>query len=248
MTAASPHVIVTGASGGIGEAVVRRLAGDGFSVAAVGREETRLVEKFGDLPSCSTITADVSEIQTIPSLIKDVVETLGPVRGLVHCAGFDKLSPLYLSKPADAERLFRVHAVAAMTLCSQIGKRGVAAEGCSIVLVSSLAAHEGAAGHSAYAAAKGALEGFLRPAAAELAPRGIRINMVVPGIVETEMSAGFLGRMTADQRAGVERDYPLGLGRPQDVADAVAFFVRDDSRWVTGASLLLDGGHLARSV
>lgn len=248
MTAVSPHVVVTGASGGIGEAVVRRLAGDGFSVAAVGREEARLVEKFGNLPGCSAVTADVSEIQTIPSLIKDVVENLGPVRGLVHCAGFDKLSPLYLSRPADAERLFRVHALAAMTLCSQIGKRGIAAEGCSIVLVSSLAAHEGAAGHSAYAAAKGALEGFLRPAAAELAQRGIRLNLVIPGIVETEMSAGFLGRMTPEQRAGVEADYPLGLGRPEDVANAIAFFVGDDSRWVTGTSLVLDGGHLVRSV
>lgn len=245
---AAGWVAVTGASGGIGEAVVRRLLDDGFSVVAIGRDSDALGTLFGESPQCRCLGADVSVIEELPELVKSIVADVGPLRGLVHCAGFDKLAPLYLSKPADAEELFRVHALSAMTLAGQIARRGVAAEGCSVVLVSSLAAHEGAAGHSAYAAAKGALEGFLRPAAAELAGRGVRLNLVIPGVVDTKMSTGFLGRMTPEQRSALDQSYPLGIGEPMDVANAIAFFTSDDSRWITGASLLLDGGHLARSV
>jgi len=241
-------ILVTGATGGIGEAVVRKLISKGFSVIALSHNREQLENKFQGLEQCLCIDYDLNNIDGIPSLIKEITKNYGGLRGLVHCAGYDKLAPLYLSRMSDIESLFSIHAMAAIALCGQIAKKGNASEGCSIVLISSLSAHEGAAGHTAYAAAKGALEGFLPGAASELAGKGIRINLVVPGVVRTKMSAGFIDKMDEEQRTALENSYPLGLGEPEDVANAIVFFLSDEAKWITGQKLILDGGHMCRKV
>lgn len=247
MSAAGP-VLVTGATGGIGHAVASHLLAAGFTVLAQGRSQERLDARFAETDRVVRVAADLADIASLPRLIDGLVAAHGPLRGLVHTAGFDRLAPLYLSKPAVAESLFHIHALVPMTLVGHLAKKGKAAPGCSIVLVSSLAAHEGAAGHTAYAASKGALEGFLKPAAGELAAQGVRLNVVVPGVVATSMSAGFLDRLTAEQRRGLEASYPLGIGTPDDVAAPIVFLISDGARWITAQSIVLDGGHLARSV
>ena len=79
--------------------------------------------------------------------------------------------------------------------------------------------------------------------AAELAPRGIRLNIVVPGVIQTDMSMEFINKMTAEQRANLEQGYPLGLGSPEDAAHLIAFLLSEESRWITGQTFVLDGGH-----
>ncbi|SMO33428.1 SDR family NAD(P)-dependent oxidoreductase [Propioniciclava tarda] len=247
MTPAAP-ILVTGAAGGIGTELVRRLAARGVPVLAQGRSAERL-DAFADLSDAVTcVVDDLADASELPGLVKRLVAEHGPLGGLVHLAGHDKLAPLYLAKPADAAALFHIHGLVPMTLVGLLAKKGNAAPGCSIVLVSSLAAHEGAGGHTAYAAAKGAIEGFLRPAASELAPKGIRLNVVTPGVVLTAMSAGFVDRLGEEQRAALEASYPLGLGSPADVAEPIEFLLGEASRWITGQTLVVDGGHLARSV
>ncbi|HAM16452.1 MAG TPA: hypothetical protein DCP91_11490 [Eggerthellaceae bacterium] len=241
-------VAVTGACGGIGSAIVLELVDYGFGVWAIGRDEDALYDAFGKSDTVRTLVCDLSKEAAIASAVKCMVEDSGPLRGLVHCAGFDKLAPLYLAKRRDAEALMAIHVYAAMDLCKQLAKKGRAAEGCSIVLMSSLSAHEGAAGHTAYAAAKGALEGFLPSAACELSARGIRLNELVLGVVRTQMSAGFIDKLDEGQMADLKAGYPLGLGKPEDVAPIVRFLVSDDSRWITGQKLFADGGHSVRSV
>ena len=242
------YVAVTGACGGIGRAVTDELVGCGFGVWALGREEGLLADAFGAEPRVREIACDLSDEAAITAAMKRMVDETGPLCGLVHCAGFDKLAPLYLAKRKDAEALMSIHVYAAMDLCKNLAKKGRAAEGCSVVLISSMSAHEGAAGHTAYAAAKGALEGFLPSAACELAARGIRLNELVLGVVRTQMSAGFIGKLDESQMADLESGYPLGLGTPGDVAPIVRFLISDDSRWITGQKIFADGGHSIRSV
>jgi len=239
-------ILVTGASGGIGEALVHSLAAKDYSIIALGRNKEEFEDKFKDLKQCVCLSADLNQLQKIPSLIKKVKSKYGKIRGMVHCAGFDKLGPLYLARIDDISALFNIHVMAPMLMCSQIAKKGNAAEGCAVVLISSLAAHEGAMGHTSYAAAKGALEGYLPSAAAELADRGIRINIVIPGVVKTRMSAGYLDKMDPEQKSALEKSYPLGLGEPEDVANAIVFLLSDDSKWITGQTLIIDGGHMCR--
>ena len=126
---------------------------------------------------------DLLDIDQLPVLIKSTVAEHGPIGGFVHCAGFDKMAPLYMNKVSDIETLWRLHALVPMVIIAAISKRKNYAEETSIVLISSQAAHEGAKGHTAYAAAKGAIEGFLAPAAAELMEKGIRINEVCLRII-----------------------------------------------------------------
>ncbi len=112
------------------------------------------------------------------------------------------------------------------------------------MLVSSLAAHEGDCGNAAYAAAKGAVEGMLKPAAAELAPRGVRVNAVVLGVVDTPMAHDtWMSRSTQEQIDARRARYPLGFGTPENVAGVIDFFLCDDSAWITGQCLVADGGH-----
>jgi NAD(P)-dependent dehydrogenase (short-subunit alcohol dehydrogenase family) len=152
-----------------------------------------------------------------------------------------------MSKPSLVAGLFAINTFAAMELVRCFSRRtAVDGQGASFVLVSSVAAHEGALGKAAYAASKGALEGFLRAAAAELLPRRVRLNAVVPGIVDTAMTHEFVDRMDVAQRAELERDYPLGIGKPEDVAELIAFLLSDRSEWISGQSFVIDGGHLSR--
>ena len=117
-------------------------------------------------------------------------------------------------------------------------------DGAAAVLVSSLAAHEGDCGNAAYAAAKGAVEGLLRPAAAELAPRGVRVNAVVHGVVDTPMARNsWMARCTPEQIDARRARYPLGFGTPEKVADVIDFFLGEASAWITGQCLVADGGH-----
>lgn len=241
-------IIVTGAAGAIGEAVTRKLMNEGFFVIAIDITHDILEEKYKGNNACSYMAFDLNKINELQSLIKQIKEEYGGIRGLVHCAGFDKLTPLYLYRQEDIEALFSIHVYVPMALCGLIAKKGNASNGCSIVLISSLSAHEGAAGHTGYAAAKGALEGFIPSAAAELADRGIRINAIAPGIVRTKMSAGYLDKLDQHQFAALEQSYPLGFGQPTDVANLIAFLISDEAKWITGQTIIIDGGHLCRKV
>jgi NAD(P)-dependent dehydrogenase (short-subunit alcohol dehydrogenase family) len=190
---------------------------------------------------------DLSDVDRIQQYADQVIGEVGPIAGLVHCAGAQLTVPLGMSKPGIVAGLFAINTFAAMELVRCFSRRPAVDErGAAFVLVSSVAAHEGAVGKAAYAASKGALEGFLRAAAAELMPRRVRLNVIVPGIVDTEMTHEFVDRMDAVQRAALGTEYPLGIGQPRHVADLIAFLLSDRAEWISGQSFVIDGGHLSR--
>lgn len=240
------NVIITGACGGIGNAVAATLLSENTSIWAVDLSKGKLEDMYGHMPNCKTYVCDLTSEDAVNEMVRHIVLESGKLGGLVHCAGFDKLMPLYLNKQYDINQLFAIHVFSAMQLCKLISKKGNALEGCSVVLISSLSAHEGATGHTAYAAAKGALEGFLAPAASEMVERGIRINEVVLGVIQTQMSAGYLNKMNDRQMDSMKSSYPLGLGIPTDVSPMICFLLSDKARWITGQKFILDGGHTIR--
>jgi NAD(P)-dependent dehydrogenase (short-subunit alcohol dehydrogenase family) len=142
------------------------------------------------------------------------------------------------------EEILRVNLSAALLLAKGFRQKGCHAERGSLVLLSSVAGLRGHAGLSAYAASKSALFGLTKSLAMELAREGIRVNCVAPGLVAAEMAAQ-VEAQTLGELPEVEAAYPLGVGRPRDVANGIAFLLSDAARWITGTTLTIDGGYTA---
>ena len=236
--------VVTGASSGIGAAVAARLLARGENVVVVARRADVLAERYGACPNAVCAVVDLESPDATARVAAAVKERFDTVRGFVHAAGFVAPAPLGLVQDETAHRLFSVHALFPLQFLGWLAKRPNHSDGASAVLVSSLAAHEGDCGNAAYAAAKGAVEGLLRPAAAELVPRGVRVNAVVLGVVDTPMAQdSWMARCTPEQIDARRARYPLGFGTPEKVADVIDFFLGEASAWITGQCLVADGGH-----
>ena len=248
------NVLIVGGSDGIGLETGALLCERGHCVKLVARDFehkperalriiARLNQTYGDA-QCRLIRQDVSRLEELESFSKGVKERVGPLDGFVYCAGAQKTLPLAMTKPAAVQELFTLNTFAAMELVRCFSKVGFVRAGASFVLLSSLAPHESSPGKSAYAASKAALEGFVASASTELMQKNIRLNAIAPGIVKTSMSEGFLSKMTVDQVRALEDTYPLGFGEPEDVAWMIEFLLSPRSRWVSGKTFLIDGGHL----
>ncbi len=241
------RILVAGASKGIGLATAKLLLKRGYKVIAAARSAEAMAQEFADAANVIIRACDFSDVDAIAAFAEDVAREAGPIAGMVYTAGAQRTLPMSLNKPDKVRELFALNTFAAMELVRCLSKKKMIDEaGASFVLISSLSAHEGALGKSLYAATKGAIEGFLPAAALELVQKKIRLNSIVPGIIETDMSKEFLDKMTEEQRAATEASYPLGLGHPEDAAAIIAWLLSDESRWVTGQSFVIDGGHMVR--
>ena len=241
---AESYIVVTGAASGIGYAVAESQLKCGNKVIAVDLNADRLAERFGGNPSVRTIACDLTSDDGFKILTTEIKAACDGVGGFVHAAGIDAMAPMGLIQPAIMQKLFAIHAVFPVRFLGWMAKKGNHAENASCVLISSLSVHEGAKGHVAYAAAKGAVEGLLKPAAAELLDKGIHLNEVILGVVETEMSQGWIKKLSPEQHDDLRRQYPLGLGTPGKVAEAIAFLLSDSSSWMSGERLFCNGGHI----
>ncbi len=191
-----------------------------------------------DTMSLAFDAAREEDVTAAGSALKDASRVLDAA---VMCAGQHFLRPLQLSKATHFEELMRENVLSAL-LCTKMVVRTAAKTGASIIWISSAAALIGNAGETAYAASKGALISACRALATELASKHIRVNAVAPGVVETPMSLQWLNQMAPEEREAVRARHLLGFGSAEDVASAVAFLASDDSRWITGTCLTVDGG------
>ena len=243
------HIMVSGVSSGIGRAAAVLLSRLGAEVTGLGRDRERLEETRGMMQEGEHVMRciDLADSSALQGLM-DELRTMGlRFDGLVHAAGISGTLPLQVISEDKMTHFIETNIMATMRLTQAISKKSVfAPEGGSIVWISSVMAHAGESGKSLYALTKGALTAASRSLAVELAPRKIRVNCIAPGVVETPMVANAYYSQDEDMLKRVRSLHPLGLGTPEDVAHAAAFLVSPVSSWITGTTLVVDGGYLAR--
>jgi NAD(P)-dependent dehydrogenase (short-subunit alcohol dehydrogenase family) len=232
-------VLVTGASSGIGRAVAVECARVGARLVISGRSQERLDETLAMLNAVSEGVAHIACIADVTDAAQlgQLVEAAGEVDGVVHAAGISSVAPMRMLRQSAMQNTLDNNLMAPLMLTQRLLYKKSLRNGASLVFLSSIAAHTATLGLSPYAASKAALEGMIRPLALEIAPRGMRANALAPGIVDTPMVNRDDDLMETQRKL-----YPLGLGKPEDVAYAAIYLLSDASRKVTGTRLHLDGG------
>lgn len=236
--------IVTGSGRGIGRAIALELAVAGAKVIVnyAGRidkaEETvKLIREAGG--ECLAVQADVSQAADVDRLIKTTIDHFGKINILVNNAGITRDLLLLRMKEADWDAVLATN-LKGVFLCTKAVSKGMLKQRAGVIVnISSVVGLSGNAGQANYAAAKAGIIGFSKSVAKEFASRGIRVNVVAPGYISTDMTETLAEGMQTE----VLRAIPLGrLGRPEDVAKVVRFLVSPEASYITGQTLCVDGG------
>lgn len=244
------NILVTGASSGLGRQVALHCSNVGARVILVARNEQRLNETLAQMlhpEQHLAIPADLTEYDKTEDVLQKAVAFAGKLHGIVHCAGISQTLPLRSVTPEKLLSVFNINVFAAYQLTRLVcSPKYFSPEGGSIVCISSVAGIKGENAKSAYSMTKGALIAGSRSLAVELAPKKIRVNCISPGLIITPLNANAEHITDPDKRQVLEDQHLLGLGKPEDVANACIYLLSDASRWVTGINLVVDGGYTAR--
>ncbi|NDJ87412.1 MAG: SDR family oxidoreductase [Chloroflexi bacterium] len=234
-----PVYAVLGATGGIGSLLARRLAEQGAHLALAARGEDRL-RVLGEELGAFTMQVDATQIESVDAYIQNVVETYGQVDGIVNCVGSILLKPAHLTSEEEWRSTIAQNLDSAFAVVRAAG-RSMRRNGGVVVLLASAVARVGLSNHESVAAAKSGVIGLARSAAATYASKGIRFNVVSPGLVQTPMSE----RITSNEasRKLSESLHALGrLGEPDDIVSMILWLLDLKNDWVTGQVFGVDGG------
>lgn len=234
-------ILITGGASGIGKATALLCSQMGAEVILVDLNEQGLQQVADEIGKESTIIKVVN--LTNLELLEDTISSLPKLDGVVSNAGIVYSLLAKFNEPSDMERIFNINTFSHINLVQGLIKQKKLNKGASIVFTSSMSGvYCGIAGGSLYGATKSALAGYSKALALELAPRGIRVNTVHPGMIQTPLTANTsLSQELLDEDA---KNYPLGrYGKPEEVASAMVYLLSDATIWMTGTQLLIDGGY-----
>lgn len=234
------HILVTGASSGIGRATAIECSRMGATVCITGRNEERLIETFKQLEgeNHQYVIADLTKEEDIDSLIL----ATGQIDGLVNNAGIGCPKPVEFIKLSNLETVYQTNVFAGMMLTKALLKKKRINKGGSLVFTSSISSRLNVPGNAIYASSKAAITSYMRSCAIELGEKQIRSNAVLPGMVETQL---IQNNYTQEDMEKDKRRYALRrYGKPEEIAFAIIYLLSDASKWVTGTSLVIDGGRL----
>ena len=233
--------LVTGASGGIGKAIATRLHQQGAYVVLHGTREEKLINLANQLgPNSSYIKADLSDLEAVSSLVESASKLSdSPIDILINNAGFAIDGLLLRMKVEEWQRVLDVNLTANMILCRTAIRSMIKQKWGRIISISSIVGVTGNSGQTNYSASKAGMIGFCKSLAQEVASRGITVNVVAPGFIETPMTE----MLDEKQREKLLGQVPIGrLGTPDEVASAVIYLAASEASYLTGSTLHVNGG------
>ena len=234
-------VFITGASSGIGRATAIECSKMGAVLFISGRNPIGLQETFDKLEGIGhvQILADLDSASDIPL----IVDQLSSLDGVVHCAGLTKTIPFQFIDEKELAAIMQVNFMAPTLISQALIKKRKLNKGASIVFISSVSGvYCSSVAGSMYSASKGAINGLVKGMALDLASKGIRVNSVTPGMIDTSFFSE--GAITEELLKEDIKRYPLNrYGKPEEVAHSIIYLLSDATKWVTGSNLLIDGGY-----
>lgn len=237
-------VVVTGACGGIGHGIVERFHADGARVVAVDLADAGLHEQWSADERITAVAADVADQGDVTELVTGVMRTHGHVDALVNAAGVYRDGPVFEFSHEMFEMVMHVN-VTGTYLPSQAFGRAMSEQGAgAIVNLASTAAYASTERNPAYSASKGAIVALTRAMAVALAPYSVRVNAIAPGVIDTPMSRAAFADPDYSERM-ISRILLRRWGQPADIAGSASFLAGDDADFITGTTLLVDGGTLS---
>ncbi|TAN00557.1 MAG: SDR family oxidoreductase [Chitinophagaceae bacterium] len=241
-------ILITGASSGIGKAIVEQAAEIGAKVVLMARREELMSEIVAGLKGDGHqyFAVDASDDNKVGASLKLAVSDGVPFDGFVHAAGSELTVPLKMLSRNAFEKVMSINTFAAFNISKILIQKGnFSLGGGAFVFIGSVMAALGQPAKTGYCASKGALMAGARAMALELAPKRIRVNTILPGMVKSEMSLGLLDSLDESGVKRIVEMHPLGIGEVTDVANVALFLLSDLGRWITGTSLWVDGGYSA---
>jgi len=235
------RILVTGGATGIGYAITAELRDCGAEVIIASRR-VELLKKAADELGASWMRLDITEEEALPRAVAEMEEKFGPIYGLVNNAGIQNNKDALAYTPEEIRALFETNVFGTLALTRELAKRMVERGTGAIVFITSGTVYLGMNRNLPYTGTKAALSAMCRALASELSPRGIRVNSIAPGWIETDLVKESLARVP-ERRALVERRSMLGrLGLPEEVGMAAAFLLSDAATYITATELKVDGG------
>jgi NAD(P)-dependent dehydrogenase (short-subunit alcohol dehydrogenase family) len=236
--------IVTGGGSGIGLAIAEKFISAGIHTVIVGRDHKKLNDAkimLGTL--CYPLPCDISNLPSIPAFVEKVIAQFGQIDILVNNAGINMKKDFTEVTDEEFQSVITTNLIAVFVMSREVVKQMLKQGSGSIINISSMAAQYGLPRVIAYSASKTAIDGMTRAMAVELSPKGIRINAIAPGFIETAMTAKALNTDMERKQKVFDRT-PMGyMGQPSDIADAALFLATDVSKYITGVVLPVDGGN-----
>ena len=237
--------VITGATSGIGKKIALDLAEHGAQVLAIGRRKERLDALKDNFPgNIFTAVIDVNDFSTLKIELEKFGEE-GKIDGSVHAAGINKFTPLRAFNWKDAENIIKTSLYAGIELIRILSSQKLSAIKSSHVIIASVAGIKGEVGFTAYSAAKSAVIGAARSMAVELAIKDIRVNTITPGWLPTEMTDAIDARYPGKLET-IKLLHPLGIGSVEDISNLLMFLLSEESKWITGSNIVIDGGYSIR--
>jgi NAD(P)-dependent dehydrogenase (short-subunit alcohol dehydrogenase family) len=240
--------LVTGASSGIGKATAILLSECGARVVLNGRDEARLNVTLSELKGAghAIAAAPLETADQTSDWLKGVLESTGPFDGLFHCAGIELIRPARMIKQAQLNGVLGSSLFAAFGIARAMSAKNALVDGGSLVFMSSVAGVTGQVGMTAYSAAKAGIDGMVRSLACELSIKKIRVNSIAAGAVHTAMHDRLTKGSGDEATLAYAQSHLLGFGDAQDIAQAALYLLSPASRWITGTTMVVDGGYTVR--